>query len=810
MASTPSMITQLISKFGLTTKTEDTDVPDLELSSVVALTPTQKVKALDRIVVGKKQLESTVSIDSLIECLNPIITRMAGDRQAADQMRQLAPEIGQASAIMVGSIMSPNDLQNTGLALNVANPSKLLSEQALEQIETYVRHKFMTELDFKKRVPEWIDTSLYGVGAQPIVIIPESELDNMLHPKNSGMAQENFKKFTSATDEPLTMLGSSSVSIAQETLKSSADTDHYATIGLESFSQIIKTEKNITESSKRNINAAIEEFAKDIMNTAGGRVIVDNPNVLKKSKLIVGQADSLAKDILNRLSRTKIEKFRPAVSFGDTADQRPDADGVAPLFMTIPAESVVPLFIPGNPSDHIGYFIIIDQDGNPVTGLDMPSPEDSMGLRQQNIFSKINNVMNLKDLYKGQFQSREISKVYNNIMDDHIKRALTSANLNGVEIGNVNSIYKCMFSRYLRNATTRLLYVPKDFLVYFAYDYNDNGTGRSKLEDARFALTIRMTFMICGLMAAIRDATDKKQIEFDVPPDTPDVLSLVRRVHKIYASKEALSFTTHNPENVRDNIQQSSIQIVPKNIPGVPDINVTKQQSDSNVKQPDVSGMNDATESLIYTLGVPHSALNRTSEDEYSRSVATVNLLFSNIVRIFQDITCHFLDSTMQTYLRYDSRFYDLVSKIMTESTNIDDKTSEGVGIDPTDVNDVVGKIISGIHASLPEPNIAPDKAQNEEFGDFLEIVQRAAEVLFPDDLKDMAGTDKETFAAGISAMRHKVVHKAILDFIQKSGSTALMGMADTAREFDDLIKIQNAGAEVRKTIAVLTPETSY
>jgi len=46
-----------------------------------------------------------------------------------------------------------------------------------------------------------------------------------------------------------------------------------------------------------------------------------------------------------------------------------------PMLMKLPTESTIPVFIPGDPSNHIGYFVMLDGNGKPLE-LDLTETDE--------------------------------------------------------------------------------------------------------------------------------------------------------------------------------------------------------------------------------------------------------------------------------------------------------------------------------------------------------------------------------------------------------------------------------------------------
>ena len=67
--------------------------------------------------------------------------------------------------------------------------------------------------------------------------------------------------------------------------------------------------------------------------------------------------------------------------------------------------------------------------------------------------------------------------------EDLLKRIRNGIYSTEAAISRNNDIYAVMLARALSGSQTQIVYIPKEFFTYFAYQYNSNGTGRSLLSD---------------------------------------------------------------------------------------------------------------------------------------------------------------------------------------------------------------------------------------------------------------------------------------------------------------------------------------
>jgi hypothetical protein len=178
--------------------------------------------------------------------------------------------------------------------------------------------------------------------------------------------------------------------------------------------------------------------------------------------------------------------------------------------------------------------------------------------------------------------------------------------------------------------------------------------------------------------------------------------------------------------------------IVPTNIPGVTNFSIEDEDNSVSYPTPDDSLIEEITNMYTLGLGVPPSAMNRLKEDEYSRSVASNNIFFSNKLRMYQKPTIEFVTKLMSTYIHYSDKLQDDIRDILKNSTESDDKMKA--------LDDRMSDVIDRLKFTLPSPNIAQDKSLFEELEEFINMIDTVLDKIYSDDLtsdRDLQDTIK-------------------------------------------------------------------
>ncbi len=723
--------------------------------------------------------------------------------QDNERLRALAPEISQAENIIVSSIMSPNDLQDADPIISIG-PVANLSEVAKDQIVSLLTDYFIIAHKLGPKMTKWAGEALFRSGAAVTMILPESTLAAIVGhrdmvPESDQKGQEEFsakfinesayvqlvkKKIFSAsngTESATKQIVYHKKKDAKENKDAATESLRVAELNnLKSYllSNGISEEKlkesaidTGLESVKARITTELEE--------GDTLFLSENPEVLRfgsmvrqynKKKLgesVVGQYKE-QKGILpqNQQIEENIIDLTPYVddSFKNMS---------SPFFVELPTEAVIPICVPGSKTEKLGYFVLIDAFGQPIeaskylstmsgcstSGRIQASYAAMFGNRptesgvKSTLFGNINRIGNPWDL-----QQNAISRVFDYVLDEMLRKKLKDVGLGDVDMEKYNSIATCMFYRLLEKKRTTLVFVPEELITYIAFDYRDDGAGKSKLEDAQFILSLRVTFLVANLMAMMRNAVARKEIEITFDEKETQFESVIDEVRQAANEKFRFSLSS-DPTAIAQAINNQNTTIKVNNHPNAPGFNITASDTQSQVPKADNELLDTLNSWFVTVLGVPHSVLNQLNEAEFSRSVATTNLFFSKMIRTYQAILCDHVSKYIQTTIRFYPTLQKRVAKILqgvmqknTDNGTDDANTGEQVTANLSDektstisqdeaLKRMLRNIIQNIEVGLPAPNISPDKAQYEIFTDYVRLISELVDNLFPAEL---TGTDSE------------------------------------------------------------------
>ncbi len=458
-----------------------------------------------------------------------------------------------------------------------------------------------------------------------------------------------------------------------------------------------------------------------------------------------------------------------------------DKPSAYPAMIELPSESVIPIIIEGAPSNHIGYFVMLNENGLPISAeidnFETMINSASGSQRINNIYASFygTSQFSLQKKMSLDAKTEVLNAIYDSYIQNVMKSKLNKMSLDKYNVNLTNDISRVMFSRLLKNSETRILFVPKSLLHYMAFEYYADGTGKSKVDNIKFPLSLKMTFIITRLISLIESSINRRSLKITLDKNIGNPLELLRAVKKEVASNKIYGLS-YDPSTIIKNVIDKELTIVPSNIPGVENFELSDVPNNVEYPRPDDAILEEITNMYMMNLGIPPSAMNRLSEDEFSRSVASNNIFFSNQIRTDQRVVVRFMTSLISTYVSFSGQLKELIIEIMKSAKDVSgtieeiaetdrDTSGSTESIDGATeaaksktkkdkekpepsgaLEDRFANLLANIKFTLPAPNLAHDKASFDELEEYIKIVDTVLNNLYPDDMTldtELAGVVK-------------------------------------------------------------------
>lgn len=607
--------------------------------------------------------------------------------EQSEAIRVLTPEISRSAEIMVSSIMSPTDMQTNEITITCKNTD--LGDELESKVEQLCTDFFNNTLDLGSKLYSYIDTALYDKGSACIMVLPASNLttlNNILDVDAIKSGQYSFKDIKEAKKQKILPDSSPLTGESKEVFSSSellvpdvtsteglavmerieSDIDDALLASLEAYNPIagMKPTDVITKSSDA------KKAILDLFKSNKRHVIIssDVSGLTKHNNKLQNISDKLTKEIEKHFmfEDNSLEPIYMADTTEDKDEKR------HPVIVEIPTRAVVPVIVPGSPENHIGYFILVDQWGRPIKDMSADR-QASFGPRKLTS-TATQAAFGMPSLYKfnSSISDEQRFDITSTIFGVTLKKLLESKledyGLTGTTIEDYNTVSSAMFRMLVEKKKCSMVFVPHQLMVYFCFKYREDGTGKSITEGMATLLSLRTVLLMSYIMAATENSVDNKTITVSIDEKQTNVQQMLDQIRNAYVSKKMMRFDV-NPLTVQQDLIQKSLTIVPKNMKGISDsLDIQTDHKSTGSITPDDSLLEKIDNWIVTWLEVPHSALNQLGDNEYSRSVATSNLFFSNNIRKKQKIVTRHMNKFIRLYLKYSPYLKEELAKLLRTS----------------------------------------------------------------------------------------------------------------------------------------------
>ena len=775
--------------------------PDKPVGSIhYGMFSVSELRHVDNVYDSKRNIGNVAETD-IISQLKDVSTNSKKMMDEIDMLKMMAPEISMAETIIVSSIMSPTDLQTDIVSVQVDD--KEISESAQTKINGLLTNYFNDEFKLGTRLSDWLGTAGFHDGAKAIMILPQSELD-VLNTVADSWDPQYIQQFK---DMKESVLKSTETLEIKDTDKENELIESLSSVATEALADLHVGADYLTDEDKKAFKTQDDndknkivtvaapttaQIAKDLVSnsfkllktTADGKGVIvtrDVSDLNRGYRNAVDTANRFAQEAERQIfgfDRKNPDTNRPQFPVLHISDIIKTNEGDMPIIVEFPTDAVIPVCAPGDNKNHLGYFVLIDEYGQPMRGqvvFDGTENSDITHRLATNaaraVFGNKNiDSMRVAGMTEGQIMDN-VSKVFSVAVSYLLRNKMNKDGLKGLDINVHEAVGKALFFNLLAKNQIKMLFIPEPMMVYYRFDHRDDGTGKSMLEDIKFLLAMRCTLMIAKIMAAIDNATKHRVIEVQVDEKNVNVPEAIEMARQMFISKKAPNIT-NDPRTAMESIINQHLSIRPKGIPGViDDLNIS-HETQYGQSQPPADDFMDMLNNMIgQGIKIPPTVLN-SNEAEYARSIASSNLFFANNVRKWQATIRPYNKKFLINYILSSRQLLDEITKIVSDDLKGgDDKTTKDNtstciqnNQDKT-ATELIKKVLGTIELVLSPPNMSTTKSQFEELNSQADVVSKLLDLIYPDDV-----APSDDLKSYMSALRAMVASKLIKEFLPKLG----------------------------------------
>lgn len=812
-----------------------------DVSFVNKFSPAEMKAYLNRLYVRPDRMgvNNTVTAGGVLSYLRPIHEKLSSAKIEAEKLNKLAPEIEQSKILVSSSIMSPNDLQDGEFIFSFNDIPALEDDpDLLKEVTELYNQYFNNVLNLGIKSYDWIGDAMYVSGAKCLLILPIATQIELRHRSqkeanangyNAEFGFESFKEFSKGNDDYL--FSGKRLSLA-DYLKGYNPSISNLVPSMESFG--VKTPTEYCSTDKLEQCAKVDPSYR---NRYGSSYVtgIENMVINLKAKMSEGDIIRITENTdsfryINTSKETVEEDIWSKLAAKYGFNNRPVREEMVvlkanpsnykhrghPTLIELPTEAVIPIFIPGAPNEHLGYFVMLDEHGQPLTANESRAATDTTGCAGGSSAATFEAIFGTSCCNASYFnQNNDYTQmgnlIFNNLLDSYIRTRMKGIlHRDDLQLSRFNALSTILFQRTLESKETTIVFVPPMLMHYFAFDYDKHtGCGKSKTSDIQFILSLRTTLMMANVVSAVNDAIEHKKIEFGVDDKNANVEAIMELIANIFIEKNKLNGSIDPSEIMRD-MYSNSLTIIPKGLPGLSDISVDVQSAQGGSARVDDQTIEQLNNLLVAQLDVPSAALNQLNEPEYARSLVVGNLFFAKKITRYQRIWCKLISEFIRVYTLVDIPFQEALKKKLALSVkhkvkeDLPDAVAKMKKYNPNeydDLNDLPTVILNSVSVSLPKPNIVVDKTQFEEISNYINNLQTVADKFFN---QEMIPSEDSLAQSSLPLVKAKWISEQVSKFITEVGSFKMCDIPNLDEidpsELTSYIQIfQNVGAAINK-----------
>lgn len=651
--------------------------------------------------------------------LRTLVNEHAEKLTDAEGIMELLPDLQLVKETLVSSILSPKDLKEVSLNITI-------DKGAPPEIAEVIRTHFTTVFDLGSKLATILGQALFDKGSYVLLTIPPSVVSELITKNTYGLEDNSVKAEFKLPDTQTLgniglLKGGTRPMYAMEGFYSEVIKEQPTNIGLESLIEITDNVKHLLVPC---IRSEIRQLNTDrILTKAYGL------EALPASKNVADKKDSA-----NIYNRTSV-KQAVMVVLDSTADVE---EKLNPVVLTLPQESVVRVYLPGEPENTIGCYIFLDDNGNPITYNTSSNKFKELNNRLNDKVNEqaLSSIVNVGVAYNSSTTQRNNTKA---VIDHTLMQAyyvqfennLKDAVGNGVadcsvEIGNPGELYRIMLFRQLERQRTKIVYVPAKYINYFAFNYDETGTGISLLEKTKLYASFRAILMFATVMAAIKASVNKSILSVTLDEEEPDPAGTIETILNEYAllQTSGMPIGRINPVDIVNSIQQAGIQLKVNGGTKYPntDIDVTEHKKEITPPSDEIM---DMLKKIHYAgLWVNVETIDSSADAEYATSITSANLFQSKRVQQCQTSYINQLSAFIQQYIR-------LGGPLLSEIQEKYNEFGESCQLE-------LSEIIDSISVLLPKPDTAVITAQIADYTAYSDLITLAIDAyISEEEIKD-------------------------------------------------------------------------
>ena len=720
----------------------------------------------------EKQLENTDGRTYLDQGQLQVLSESIKSRiKDNENILKLFPDIELAIQIMVSSVLSPKDMMAVELLYNTIET--LFPSDIQSKLNVLIQELFEKHYPIKNDLSQILRDMMFEKGSVVKMVLPENILDEIINDELS-LSQESMNILLEKDSndklsiKPLGFLGDkpddSKLVPSLENLlihrtqqrnpytskgiyiEDKVELDHIEVV--DNFNVIKMPE--IKEAHRRKV--AMESIVNISSKTGTARTVEgiyfsgDDKTNKKMSR----------REFTSLVFKNKPRKIESVVTIGDPANAKRKSV-TRPILKNIPSEACIPVCVPGDEKNHVGYFLLVDIDGNFVTTASMSTSMDNLAsMISNNSTSDVNSSLLQKaasnlSLDKKALTLDHVSKFYTTVVVRNLVDKLRHGRYKSELSVSLNEeVANLMLARGLAAKFTRMVYVPKELITYFTLKYDINGVGLSYLDEIKMLTSVRGILLFAKVMGRVKNSINITNVKMKFDPRDPDPdLTAEQAMDEILKMRRQMfPFGINSMPDLADWVQRAGLQFTFEGHPDFPDMNFEFTNSSAEHKLPDDDFDESLRKQTYMAFGLTPEILDEVNAPDFATTVANNSLMFSKRAATIQEQFKLFITDLARKIMTHDPEFKKDVFKIFDDHKALlvkelsEEQVKEFNEDQQTYWMALYDAVIENTTISLPKPDETTVKAQSESFETYKTFITSAVDTVISNDFMpaDMIG----------------------------------------------------------------------
>lgn len=749
--------------------------------------------------------------------------RIARHREDSEAISQILPDMEHCKRVLVAAVISPRNMDRNELGIGVDD--SLFNGEITGLALKPVRQHFKEVVKLDKKLTEILERIFFKEGSYSMLVLPENTIDELIR---GGVTQSNESYLTSVADvNAETSLGWIGSTRKGQGISTKLGMEAYGTQVDRSMNLQGHLLKGIEISDNFNIlkkarlnkvmrqNAIARTLAKNGSAGAGleGRKFSEK----ELKQLYDSNAESARSDASFRIIRPQIQMERKSVGH--------------PLLVFPPPESVIPAHVPGRPSEHVGYYVLVD----PKTGsflsidnshdyynelrssykADLDTARGGGGDEYSATLDQIRKGLGLDEnkTLSNAWDEGRIHESYRTIIEDNLLTSLSNGLYDeDLDVTVSDDIINVFLWRQMKNRRTQLLFIPSELLTYIAFDYDNSGFGESLVTKTRVLNSVRAALFFANAMGKIQNARPRRRVDITVGDKDPDPYASFDELKQMVIQQDRIGMCiggdVANPNELAEIIGRGGYEFSLKanDNPGVAGESIEYDDFRTQVDGGDDDYDEKLRSKAMLGMGLHPELFDPDKNPDFAVSVVNNNLMLTRMVIQYQSILLEHLNKVVRTYTLNSSSLINEIQQVFSDNKKLLSKEQKDM-----DAEELTTSFINAITCTLPEPDNDRVEEQKTALDNFSGMLDTALDAYLLDDIfpegpqRDAAPMVRATIKA--KYMREYMNRMNILPQLQdllevSPDNKPAFSVLDVSKQLIDTL-----GKSVEKYVESITPK---